>query len=214
MCLAMKPKKTYIHRWSFFLFFFLLGNFQFVEAANSYGPKESMQTAVEEIMVILNDDQLSLPENKKTKRMLILAVIRHRFDFEEISKRTLAKQWKKINTDEKKEFVDLFSQLLENSYVSKIEAYSDEEIVFLKETVKGRKAEVPTFINHNNAEIPINYMMLLKEDKWRVYDVVIEGVSLVRNYRSQFKNILRKEKYVGLVKRIDEKLEKIAAGTE
>jgi ABC-type transporter MlaC component len=92
-----------------------------------------------------------------------------------------------------------------------IEAYSDEQVIFLKESVKENKSLVPTLIKHNNLDIPIHYKLHKTQDRWRVYDVVIEGVSLVRNYRTQFSSIIKKEKYAGLVQRIDEKLGKIAA---
>ena len=176
------------------------------------GPRASMQCAIEEIMVILNHERLSRPENREDRRILILAVVRHHFDFEEMGKRTLAKEWKKRNPDERKHFVEVFSQLLENTYVKRVEAYSDEKVVFLKESINGNKALVPNVIKKDDLEIPINYKLLEKDSDWRVYDVVIEGVSLVRNYRTQFRNILKKEKYAGLVKRIDEKLKKIEKG--
>ncbi|MCB2181473.1 MAG: ABC transporter substrate-binding protein [Desulfobulbaceae bacterium] len=166
-----------------------------------------MRCTVEEIMVILNHERLKLPENRKERRMLILAVVRHRFDFEEMARRTLAKEWRRRNEQEKKYFIHVFSQLLENTYINKIEAYSNEEVVFSNESIVKNKAAVDTSIRHNDLEIPIQYKLIISGDEWRVYDVVIEGVSLVRNYRSQFRSILKKEKYAGLVKRLDEKIQ-------
>jgi phospholipid transport system substrate-binding protein len=175
----------------------------------AYGPKASMHCTVEEIMVILNHDRLMRDENRKERRMLILAVVRHRFDFEEMARRTLAREWKKRNDKEKKHFINVFSQLLENTYINKIEAYSGEQVVFSGESIAKNKAVVSTHIKQDNLEIPMQYKLLISGNEWRVYDVIIEGVSLVRNYRSQFQSILKKEKYAGLVKRLDEKIQTI-----
>lgn len=185
------------------------------EAVGLNSPTDYMQCAVEEIMAILKDDQLKLPEKNQYRRELILTVIRHHFDFKEMSKLTLGAHWKEITDDDKNHFVEIFSRLIENSYINKIEVYSDERIIFLKESVKENKSLVPTVIKHNNLDIQIHYKLHKKtQDRWRVYDVVIEGVSLVRNYRTQFSSIIKKEKYAGLVQRIDEKLGKIAAEGE
>jgi phospholipid transport system substrate-binding protein len=177
-------------------------------------PAGPMQSAVEEIMAILKDCHLKLPENKQCRRQLILAVVRHHFNFEEMSKLTLGIHWKEITDQEKEHFVEIFSQLIENSYIKKIEAYSDEQVIFLKESVRDNKALVPTLIRHNNIDIPINYKLLKEEDRWLVYDVVIEGVSLIQNYRTQFNSIITKEKYAGLVRRVDEKLGEMASERE
>lgn len=181
-------------------------------AAGLTSPMDYMQCAVEEIMAILHDEQLRLPEKSSDRRNLILTVVRHHFDFHEMSKLTLGAEWKGMTDNEKEHFVEVFSRLIENSYINKIEAYSDEQIIIQKEAIKNDKALVPTIIKHNSLDIPIHYKLYKTgEGKWLVYDVVIEGVSLVQNYRTQFTAILRKEKYTGLVQRIDEKLSKIVA---
>jgi phospholipid transport system substrate-binding protein len=184
------------------------------EAACLNNPAEYMQSAVAEIMAIVNTDQLKLPENSQYKRKLILTVVRHHFDFKEMSKLTLGKHWQDMTDADKDHFVDLFSRMIENSYINKIEAYSNEKIIFLKEFVRENKSMVPTVIKHNNLDIPISYKLYKTQDSWRIYDVVIEGVSLVQNYRSQFNSIIMKENYAGLVKRIDEKVGKIASERE
>jgi len=182
------------------------------EAVCLNSPAEYMQSAVEEMMAILQDDQLKLPENSQYRRKLILTVIRHHFDFKEMSKLTLGPHWKRITATDQEQFVELFSQLIETAYVNKIEAYSDERIIFLKESVRQNKSLVPTLIKHNQLDIPISYKLYMARDRWRIYDVVIEGVSLVQNYRSQFNSIIMKEHYAGLVKRLDEKLKNPAEG--
>ncbi len=196
----------------FLFIFFTVVSISSAEA--EYGPQDHMRCAVEEIMAILQDDRLSQQAHLEERRQLMLAVVQHHFDFMEMSKRSLAQAWKKRSEAEKKDFVDVFSQLLENTYVKRVEAYSEEEVLFLKERVKGKKSIVDTVIRQNDLEIPINYKMLQKDDDWLVYDVIIEGVSLVQNYRTQFRSIIRKEKYAGLVVRLEEKLEKIRAGNK
>ena len=102
----------------------------------------------------------------------------------------------------------MFGKLLEDTYVSKIDDYTDEEVVYVKEFVRGKKAQVYTKIITDTVEIPIDYRMYkTKDGKWMVYDLVIEGVSLVGNYRSQFDQILRKEPYEKLVEDLEKKLD-------
>ncbi|OKY76275.1 MAG: hypothetical protein BM485_03210 [Desulfobulbaceae bacterium DB1] len=196
---------------SFFCCFLLLVGS--AGGAESPGARESMQRAVEEIMAILQNEELKTPEKMNVRRSLILTVVRHHFDFAEMSQLTLGAEWKQINESEQERFVDSFSRLIENSYIDKIEAYSGEEIIFQKDRARGDKSIVPTVIKRNNLEIPIQYKLVRKDGQWLVYDVVIEGVSLVQNYRSQFKNIIRNEQYAGLMKRLGEKVDKLAANT-
>jgi phospholipid transport system substrate-binding protein len=113
------------------------------------------------------------------------------FDFTELSRRTLAQNWNSLNDSQKKEFVDLYKAILEKAYIDKIMSYTDEKILFQKESSLSEKtSEVRTVVVTKKAEIPINYRVIRKDDGWRVYDVVVEGVSLVNNYRSQFREIL------------------------
>ena len=116
------------------------------------------------------------------------------FDEVELSKRTLAKNWNKLNTDQRKEFVQLYEQVLEKAYIDKILAYTNEKIVYDKEAMlTGNQAEVHTTIITASKKIPISYRVVLSGGAWKVYDVVIENVSLVMNYRTQFNNILTKD---------------------
>ncbi len=116
--------------------------------------------------------------------------------------------WKTINAKEQEHFVFLFAKLLENTYYDRINSYSNEEVVFKEQQKKEDKAVVSSVVIRNNVETPVVYKLRSKNDKWLVYDVIIEGVSLVRNYRTQFDSIIEKEKYSGLVKRLEEKIEK------
>ncbi len=172
-------------------------------------PMTQMKSTVDEIMAILNDEKLKEPKAWAEKKTLIRAVVDYRFDFEEMSKRSLAKNWKKRTDEEKEYFVSLFSKLLQNTYINRVESYSDEVVIFQKQAIKGKKAVVYTKISATSMEIPVIYKLLRQGDDWFVYDVIIEGVSLVRNYRSQFSKIVTREKYAGLLKRVEEKVNKI-----
>ena len=188
------------------LFFLLLPQ---ANSAVASDPMTQMKCTVEEVMSILQDQDLKQPEAWPHKKTLIRAAVDYRFDFEEMSKRALAKNWKKRTDEEKAYFVSLFSKLLENTYIDRVENYAGEKVVFQKQNIKGNKAVVYTIISATNQEIPVIYKLIRQGDDWFVYDVIIEGVSLVRNYRSQFTKIVSREKYAGLIRRVEEKVNKI-----
>lgn len=155
---------------------------------------ETVQTQVDKILDVLRDPALKAESAKGTKEEKVLAIINEVFDYTELSKRTLSRNWKKLNPDQREEFKDLFSKLLGGVYIDRIVAYSDEKVVFNKETaLSEKKAEVQSEIVTGTKKIPIFYRMILKNGEWKVYDVLIEGISLVKNYRSQFKEILKKQ---------------------
>ena len=171
-------------------------------------PVTLIKQTINEVIDILKDEKLKKQENILQRRAEVRRVIEERFDFEEMSKRSLALHWKKRTPGERKEFIPLFSDLLERSYVKKIESYTDEQILYTDETIDGDYASVKTkIITKRNVEIPIEYRMLKKNNRWVVYDVIIEGVSLVNNYRNQFNKIIRKDSYEELVKRMKNKQE-------
>ena len=181
-------------------------------ALASVAPLKQIEGTVEGIIALMKDDSLAIPERKAERRKRIMSLIDSRFDFQEMSRITLGKTWRDLSLDEKAEFTDVFSQLMKQTYIGRIEDFADEKIEYAKEIFgkkKKTKAMVFTNINRNGGEaIPINYKVIVKNDEWFVYDVVIEGVSLVRNYRTEFSRIIAKEKVPGLVKRIREKIEK------
>jgi phospholipid transport system substrate-binding protein len=127
------------------------------------------------------------------------------FDFREMSKRVLGRDWKGLPPKKQDHFQELFTKLLENAYIGKFESYSGEEIQYIGERQKEDRAIVSTQIENNGQLIPVDYIMTKKEARWVVYDINIEGVSLVRNYMEQFKSILRRDKFDGLVKLLEEK---------
>ena len=170
-------------------------------------PTDDVRTSVDAMLEILKNEQL----DNEGKRAQMSTVINERFDFRAMSQRTLATNWKKTSDEEKKQFVALFSQLIESSYVGKIEAYTDEKVEYPGEKVKGRKAVVETLIITSSADVPVNYKLYQKGDQWLVYDVVIEGVSLISNYRSSYQEIMKKEGFDGLLAKMQAKIDELAS---
>lgn len=181
------------------------------QAMASVAPIEQIEVTVERILAVMKDDALGIPEKKAERRNQIMSLIDSRFDFQEMSRITLGKTWRDLSREEKAEFTDVFSQLMKQTYIGRIESFSDEKVEYAKEVFgkkKKTRAMVFTNILRDGGAIPINYKLVVKNDEWFIYDVVIEGVSLVRNYRTEFSRIIAKEKIPGLVKRIREKIEK------
>ncbi|MGD8523598.1 MAG: ABC transporter substrate-binding protein [Desulfobacterales bacterium] len=156
--------------------------------------KESVEKQVNKILEKLKDPAFK-EQPKDAKIAEVRKIINEIFDYTELSKRTLGRNWKKFNDAQKTEFISLFSALLENVYADRILAYTHEVIEFGRETElkKGRVEVESNIITSDNKKVPLNYRLILKDNQWRVYDVVIEGVSMVKNYRSQFQQILSKK---------------------
>jgi len=171
-------------------------------------PTEQFQPFLKKVTAILVDPSLkALPKKEQGRK--IINVVREHFDFREMSKRVLGQQWRDLNAQEQGDFEDLFTQLLQYAYIGKIDDYSGQAVEFTSQRIKGERAEVQTLLVDKGKTIPVSYVMLLRGDQWMAYDVIIEGVSLVRNYMEQFKEILTKDGYVGLVKQIKEKIAQI-----
>jgi len=154
-------------------------------------PLEAVKTQVNKVLDVLRDPSLKGEAGKKVKREKIRNISGNMFDYTELSKRTLGQNWSKLNAGQQTEFLGLYKTLLEDAYADKIITYTDEKVVFGKETTLSEKTvEVQTTIITKKADIPIHYRVIQKGGDWKVYDVVIEGVSLVSNYRNQFKEIL------------------------
>lgn len=192
-------------RWLFSVFFcvVLLGVAPVLIA--SPGPTESLKPRLTDIMTVLSDPNLAGDEQKTVRRTKIMDIAIQGFDFSEMSKRVLGRTWTKIDSQQRDHFSQLFTKLLENAYIGKLEGYSGQEIVYKDERIKGKKAAVSTVVIGEDVSLPVNYVMQENGKGWQVYDINIEGVSLIRNYREQFKSILRNEKFDGLVKVLEEK---------
>jgi phospholipid transport system substrate-binding protein len=169
--------------------------------------QDQLKITIDNMLEVLRDPSFKGEENKEKRRESLRIIIHERFSFAKMSQLSLARHWKKRSDEEKKAFIEMFGQLLEETYVSKIEAYTDEKVVYVKEYVKKKKAQIYTKIITDTVEIPIDYRMYKsKDENWLVYDLVIEGVSLVGNYRSQFDQILKKDSYETLIETLKKKL--------
>lgn len=179
--------KRAIAVWSIILFLL------FSLPAYAGAPLDTVQLHANKGFEVLRDPKLKAESAKETRKEKLRLVYDQLFDDVELSKRTLARNWNSLNVAQRQEFVKLFRQVLEKAYIDKILAYTDEKIVYDRENmISATQAEIQTRVITSSKEIPISYRMILKDGAWKVYDVVIENVSLVMNYRTQFNDILAK----------------------
>lgn len=170
-------------------------------------PLDAVQSNVNKVLEVLRDPKLKAESAKEAKKEKLRLIYDIMFDDVELGKRTLSRNWNSLNTAQRQEFVKLFRQVLEKAYVDKILDYTNEKIVFDKETtLSATQAEVQTKIVTASKEIPIAYRVIVKDGAWKVYDIVIENVSLVLNYRTQFNDILEKNKPEHLLETLREKV--------
>ena len=161
--------------------------------ANAAAPMDAVQKQINMVLDVLRDPELKAESAKERRKERVWSIIERGFDFDELSKRILSRNWKKLRPDQQKEFALLIGRLLGNIYMDRLMKFANEKVVFTKESMLSEKrAEVRSKIISQSKEIPLHYKMILKNGEWKVYDLTIEGVSLVKNYRSQFKNILKK----------------------
>lgn len=179
-----------------------------ISSASATDPVVFVKDAVDEIISILQDEKLAVPTRKAERKKRVVIIVEKKFDFREMSMRALAKHWQERSPEEQDRFVFLFKTLLENTYIAKIETYSGEKVVFKKAALQGDKAIVYSELIRKNVETPVNYKLKNNDDRWMVYDVEVEGVSLVNNYRTQFASILGKENFAGLIAKLEEKVSK------
>ncbi len=177
-----------------------------VDAAKRPDPTEQLRPFVEKMVTILTEPNLQGKEKSAQRREQVMTAASEHFDFQEMSKRVLGKTWRKLSKKDQEYFIRLFTRLLEHTYIGKIEGYSQQKVIFKGQRIKGERAQVTTDIVDQDTVITVSYIMMLKDGVWKVYDIVVEGVSLVRNYMEQFKEILRKEKYASLLKQLEDKI--------
>ena len=192
-----------------------------VPAAAADEPMDVLKGPMDEALAVLRDPRYETddPAKKAEQREKFWSIVAPVFDFEEVSKRTLARNWRKFSESQQKRFVDVFSDLLGNIYVDRIQGgYNDETIAFDEQYIHDSRplAVVKTFIVSERNRIPVDYSLIRADGTWRVYDVKVEGISLIKNYRSQFKEILSRESPDELIDRLKEKVAeqnaKLAAG--
>ncbi|MCP2501998.1 MAG: ABC transporter substrate-binding protein [Deltaproteobacteria bacterium] len=156
-------------------------------------PMDTVQANVDKVLEVLRDPKLKAESAKEIKKERLRHIYDGMFDQVELSRRTLAQNWNNLNLAQREEFVNLFRQILEKAYIDKILAYVNEKVVFDREVqISGTQAEIQTTIITSSKKIPVFYRVILKGSEWKVYDVVIENVSLISNYRTQFNEILAK----------------------
>jgi len=169
-------------------------------------PTEQLRSSIDQVLKILEDPKLKADEAKR--RVAIRQIANNTFDFAESARRSLGRHWQNLSEADRQEFTNLFADLLERGYVSRIEEYSGEKIVYTSDAIDGDTAVVRThFTTKKGTDIPVDYRMLRKGDRWLVYDVAIEGLSLVANYRVQFNKIIETSSFQDLVKRMKAKSE-------
>jgi len=170
-------------------------------------PTEKVKETTDKIIAIVSDPGLKEAGKEAQRRERIRKTVDELCDWEEMSRRSLGRHWAQRSEQEKNEFVHLFGQLLERTYIDKVEGYSGEKVNYVGERVDGDYAEVDVrILTKKNTEIPVVYKLRTRDQKWWVYDMVIEGVSLVNNYRTQFSDILAKTSFDGLMKKLKEKV--------
>lgn len=174
-------------------------------------PTTAMKATIDEVLRIVRDKELKHPAKADARRHMLETVVAARFDYAEMSRRALGAPWNQLTDQQKQEFVDLFRTLLTNSYADKIETYSGEGVEYLNERTEKEYAEVRTKVLSGKTEIPLDYRLINKGEEWRVYDVVVDNVSLVNNYRGQFTKILRASSYTDLVDQLRKKSDKLKA---
>jgi len=180
-----------------------------VVAANAGAPTDSMKATIDEVLRIVREKELKQPGKADERRQQLEKVVGARFDYQEMSRRALGATWNTLTDQEKQEFVGLFRTLLTNSYADKVETYSGEGVQYLNERTEKDYAEVRTKVLSGKTEIPLDYRLINKAEDWRVYDVVVDGVSLVNNYRGQFTKILRASSYSDLVDQLRKKSDRL-----
>ncbi len=169
-------------------------------------PTDQLKGAIDKVLNILGNPALKADGKVKERQATVRKVANDIFDFAETAKRSLARHWQNRTNEEREEFIKLFGDLLERSYISKIERYGGEKINYVGESVDGDVATVRTALTtKQGSEVPIEYRMLRRGDRWLVYDVIIEGVSLISNYRTQFNKIIQTSSYQELVKKMKAK---------
>jgi phospholipid transport system substrate-binding protein len=168
-------------------------------------PTEAVKNTINEVIGILQDESLKKPEKADERRQRLEKAVSGRFSYEEMARRSLGAQWQALSEQQRNEFVEAFKTFLSNSYADRITGYTGEQVQYLNERLEQGYAEVRTKVTSNKSEIPLDYRLLNKGGDWRVYDVVIDGVSLISNYRGQFSKIMKSSGYEDLIDRLKKK---------
>lgn len=192
--------------WRGAVFFFLASVISVPSLAQE--PTKAIKDTTDKILAIVSDPALKAPGKEPERKRLVRKAIDERFDWEEMGRRTLARHWARRTDQEKKEFVDLFGRLLEKTYLDKVGSYSGEKVIYVNERTNGDYGIVKIkIITKKEQEIPVMYRVRKKGNEWFVYDISIEGVSLINNYRTQFNSILVRSSFKKLIEKLKAKVE-------
>lgn len=168
---------------------------------------DQIRETSDKIIAILKNPEMKAPEKIAERNRLLRKAVDERFDWEELSRRSLARHWAKRTEQEKKEFVELFGELLESTYMDKVGMYSGEEVLYGDEKVEGEYGVVEIqIVIRNKTAVPVLYRVMKKGNEWLIYDISVEGVSLVNNYRNQFNSIIARHSYDHLVEQLKAKI--------
>lgn len=171
-------------------------------SAETGSATEAMKGTIDQVLKVLQDESLKAPERDRERLEILEGILSKRFDYKEMGKRTLGKHWRKLSETDQDEFVHLFQRFLSTTYAGNVDGYSGEQVKYLKERRKGDFAEVQTAVTSKKSTISIYYRMLKRSNAWKVYDVVLDGVSVVKNFRSQFGRIIEAESVEGFLERL------------
>ncbi|HMK76514.1 MAG TPA: ABC transporter substrate-binding protein [Thermodesulfobacteriota bacterium] len=171
-------------------------------------PMDEIKQTTDKILSVVTNPAFKTPSETEEREKLIRQAVDERFDWEEMARRSLAIHWATRTAEERKEFVRLFADLVERTYMKKVEDYSGEKVLYEGETKEGDYASVRVkIVTKRGEDIPVEYHLKKEGNDWFIYDVSIEGVGLINNYRVQFHSIISQSSYENLVKRLREKVE-------
>ena len=166
-------------------------------------PTDQVRVTVDRVLKILKDPTLNSASAKEARRSELSKAILPRFEFEEMAKRSLGAEWRRRTPAEQAEFIRLFTDLLKDSYIETIESYRGDKVIYRRESQDGDYADLGTkVINERGEEFTIDYRLHLEGSEWKVYDVIVENISLVNNYRSQFRRVLERSSFAELLQTI------------
>jgi phospholipid transport system substrate-binding protein len=171
-------------------------------AAAKVTPSDRVKETVNSVLEVLQDPELDADQ----RRGQVRDIVRRRFDYESMSQVILATNWRKATRQQREQFITLFRELLEQTYFSAMDSYNDQKVRMGRERQKGRLAEVQTFITSASKEVPVSYKLRLRNDDWYAYDVSVDGVSLVSNYRTSFRNLVKQKGMEGLLAELASKV--------
>jgi phospholipid transport system substrate-binding protein len=196
------------HKSMFIVMFCTILSFSMSLHAWAKGPMEEIKETTDKIISIVTDPSLKAPAKEAERKALIRKTVDEICDWEEMSRRSLGRYWAQRTDREKKEFVQLFGELIERTYIDKVEGYSGQKVNYLGEKIDGDYAQVDVrVVTTKNTEVPVIYKLRKKDSRWWVYDIVIQGVSFVQNYRTQFYDMLASSSYQDVVRKLKEKIE-------